>query len=149
MLRCLFQNTPIRELSREFKLISHLPVLSYKKDGDQYVDMEKPFAFTNRIEHMHSISNVNSSVLPKKSYECADDICMIALTLEHNMDACAWGINNTLREATLEAARMPEAEHCRYIRIEAPLHNGAATVVLENTTERANYLQAVLIISLA
>ena len=135
MLRYLFQNTPVRRLNNEFRLISLLPFLTTVKDGGQRVDMSKPFIFPHRIELVSS--DTETSVLPKKTYECADDICMIALTLEQNMDARAWGINNTLREAAFEAARMPEAEHCRYIRLVDPQHKlkNASTVVMENKTK--------------
>jgi hypothetical protein len=141
MLRYIFQKTPVREFGREFRLISLRPYLTYDTDGSLRVDMKKPFVFPHRIEL--ATPDVEASVLPKKSYECADDICMIALTLEQNMDA--------LREATLEAARRSEAEFCRYIRIEDPqqTRGGAATVVLENKKEAAEHLQSVLVISLS
>lgn len=148
MLRYLFQNTPVRRLNNEFRLISLRPFLTIDDYGVQRVDMSKPFIFSHRIEL--ATSDAETSVLPKKSYECADDICMIALTLEQNMDARAWGIHNTLREATLEASRMPEAEHCRYIRLVDPQHKlkNASTVVLENNTESGLNSKGVLVIDL-
>jgi hypothetical protein len=148
MLRYLFQKTPVRRLNNEFRLISLRPFLTIDDYGSQHVDMSKPFTFPHRIELASSDAEI--SVMPKKSYECADDICMIALTLEQNMDARAWGINNTLREAAFEAARMPEAEYCRYIRLVDPQHKfkNASTVVLENKTEPGLNSKGVLIIDL-
>ena len=148
MLRYLFQKTPVRRLNNEFRLISLRPFLTIDADGNQHVDMSKPFTFPHRIDLV--APGVDASVLPKKSYECADDICMIALTLEQNMDARAWGINNTLREAAFEAARMPEAEHCRYIQLVdlQHKHGGASTVVLENKTEAGLNSKGVLVIYL-
>lgn len=148
MLRYLFQKTPVRRLNNEFRLISLRPFLTIDDYGVQRVDMSKPFTFSHRIEL--ATSETETSVLPKKSYECADDICMIALTLEQNMDARAWGIHKTLREAAFEAARMPEAEHCRYIRLVDPQHKlkNASTVVLENKTEPGLNSKGVLVIDL-
>ena len=121
--------------ANSFELISKRPYLAFDASGKAVADYKKPFIFPADIVPVSS-QNVETPVWVKTQIGCADDICMVALTLEMNMDARAAGINYTLKEAVLEASRTKEAEHCKYILFEEPLHKrgeGKNTVILENT----------------
>lgn len=116
----------------DFQLISVLPYVT--PDG---LDMKRPYVYPVHLRPVDEVGPVDRAVWRTAKIGCADDICMEATTMRTDIEVRAVGLDITLPNAMMEAARRPEAEACRYIVFEYPLQKfkkgGLNSVVLENT----------------
>lgn len=127
-----------------FQLISLLPYVT--SNG---LDMKRPFVYPVHLRPMEEVGPLDRAVWRTAKIACADDICLEASNTSHDIEIRAVGLNVTTRAAMMEAARRPEAEVCRYIVFEYPLHKflkgGLNSVVLENTAAPAGSNKAMVV----
>jgi hypothetical protein len=130
--------------SSDFQLISLLPFVT--SDG---LDMKRPFVYPVHLRPVEEVGPLDRAVWRTAKIACADEICMEAAKTSHDIEIRAAGLDITTRNAMMEAARRPEAEACRYIVFEHPLHKflkgGLNSVVLENTTAPAGSNKAMVV----
>ena len=112
------------------------PLPSYEsRKPDFALISQLPFSLPNTFNHESIIEYrdqpVGDAKYLKTSIGCADDIVYHATRLRSNMEVVAHGIQYSLPEALMEAARTTEAEDCKYIVIKTV---GTTAVILENTT---------------
>lgn len=128
----------------DFQLISLLPFVT-----PEGLDMKRPFQYPVHLRPMEEIGPVDRAVWCTAKIACADDICLEAANTRSNVEIRAAGLDITTRAAMMEAARRPEAEACRYIVFEHPLHKflkgGLNSVVLENTAAPAGSNKAMVV----
>lgn len=121
-----------------FQLISILPFVT--SDG---VDMKRPFVYPVHLRPMDEVGPLDRAVWRTAKIACADDICLEASNMSHKIEIRAAGLDITARNA------MMEAEACRYIVFEYPLHKfkkgGLNSVVLENTAAPADSKKAMVV----
>lgn len=121
----------------DFQLISLLP---YSTPAG--VDMSLPMRYPASIRRIDEVGPLDRAVWRTGKIGCADDICLEASNTHSNVEIRAAGLHLTTRAAMMEAARRPEAEACRYIVFEHPLHKflkgGLNSVVLENVAAPAD-----------
>ncbi len=121
-----------------FQLISILPFVT--SDG---VDMKRPFVYPVHLRPMDEVGPLDRAVWRTAKIACADDICLEASNMSHKIEIRAAGLDITTRNA------MMEAEACRYIFLEHPLHKfkkgGLNSVVLENTAAPADSKKAMVV----
>ena len=128
----------------DFQLISLLPYVT--SDG---LDMKRPFVYPVHLRPVEEVGPLNRAVWHTAKISCADEICLEASNSSLNIEIRAAGLDITTRNAMMEAARRPEAEACRYIVFEHPLHKflkgGLNSVVLENTAAPADSKKAMVV----
>lgn len=128
----------------DFQLISLLPFMT-----PEGLDMTRPFHFPVHLRPMEEVGPLDRAVWRTAQIGCADDICLEAANVRGNVEIRAAGLDLTTRAAMMEAARRPEAEACRYIVFEHPLHKflkgGLNSVVLENTAAPAGSNKAMVV----
>lgn len=138
-LRSLFSSVahdvpslPSRIASRtsDFQLISLRPYM--ENNGE--LNMKKPFAFPVTIKTVDEVC-IDSPVYFKETIGCADEIVVSALNSKHNMEIKAHGIDLTVPNAIMEASRYNDAEYCKYIVFEHPIHKlkKKSSIVLKNS----------------
>jgi hypothetical protein len=153
--------------SSDFQLISLLPFVT--AEG---LDMKRPFHYPVHMRPVEEVGPLDRAVWRTAKIACADDICLEAANTRGNVEIRAAGLDLTTREAMMEAARRPEpssaaggyepsrlrtrgaeAEACRYIVFEHPLHKflkgGLNSVVLENTAAPAGSNKAMVVTMVA
>jgi hypothetical protein len=148
MLARLFNKGPaiptIRSRSSDFQLISLLPYVT--AEG---LDMKRPFVYPVHLRPVDEVGPLDRAVWRTAKISCADEICLEATNTTHIVEIRAAGLDITTRAAMMEAARRPEAEACRYIVFEHPLHKflkgGLNSVVLENTAAPAGSNKAMVV----
>ena len=132
----------------DFQLISLLPYAT-----PAGVDIARPFIYPVHLRPVEEVGPLDRAVWRTAKIDCADDICMEAAKASHDIEIRAAGLEITTRAAMMEAARRPEAEACRYIVFEHPLHKflkgGLNSVVLENTAAPAGSNKAMVVTMLA
>ena len=130
--------------SSDFQLISLLPFVT--SDG---LDMKRPFVYPVHLRPVEEVGQLDRAVWRTAKIGCADDICLEASMTSRDIEIRAAGLDITTRAAMMEAARRPEAEACRYIVFEHPLHKflkgGLNSVVLENTAAPAGSNKAMVV----
>jgi hypothetical protein len=130
-----------------FKLISLRPYADCDKNGRIYTNMSKQFRYPVTIHRLQDV-NVENSVWGKQTIGCADDICFQALQLKYNnIEVKAHGMDITLPEAVLEAARHSDAERFKYILFTHPIHSrvGKPGFILENTAAPSNATEVMVV----
>jgi hypothetical protein len=134
--------------SSDFQLISLLPFVT-----PEGLDMKRPFHYPVHLRPVEEVGPLDRAVWRTVKIACADDICLEATNTRNNIEIRAAGLDITMRSAMMEAARRPEAEACRYIVFEHPLHKflkgGLNSVVLENTAAPAGSNKAMVVTMVA
>jgi hypothetical protein len=114
-------------------------------------DMNKPFVFPATVCQLSEIGPVDRAVWLTATIASVDDIRIEGSRAITNVEIRAAGMNLTVPEAIMEAARHREVTGCRYIVFEHPIHKylkgGLHSIVLENTMV-AESEDKVLVISL-
>lgn len=132
----------------DFQLISLLPYVT-----SAGLDMQRPFVYPVHLRPAEEVGPLDRAVWRTAKISCADEICLEAANTSHDVEIRAAGLDVTTRAAMMEAARRPEAEACRYIVFEHPLHKfrkgGLNSVVLENTAAPAGSNKAMVVTMLA
>ena len=134
----------IASRTSDFQLVSLLPYVT--TDG---LDMKRPFVYPVHLRPVEEVGPLDRAVWRTAKIGCADDICLEATNTSHEIELRAVGLDITVRSAMMEAARRPEAEACRYIVFEHPLHKflkgGLNSVILENTAAPAGSNKAMVV----
>jgi hypothetical protein len=144
--RGLFQPTETRTLHNGFDLISLRPYLDYDAKGRAYANKNKPFRYPMTIRRLED-TNVNDYVWAKSTIGCADDICYEEIKARSNVEVKAHGMDISLSEAMLEAARCEGIGKYKYILFEHPLQSrrGTSGIILENTAAPNNASEVVVV----
>lgn len=134
--------------SSDFQLISLLPYVT-----PAGVNMDRSFAYPVHLRPVEEVGPLDRAVWRTAKISCADEICLEASRTSHDVEIRAAGLDITTRNAMMEAARRPEAEACRYIVFEHPLHKflkgGLNSVVLENTAAPTDSKKAMVVTMVA
>jgi hypothetical protein len=134
------------ERTSDFQLISVRPFV----ETGGGINMKKPFTFPVEVKSVDEVC-VDSPVYFKDTISCADDIVVCALKSKQHMEIKAHGFELTVPDAIMEASRYADAELCKYIVFEHPIHKRnmkKSSVVLENTAAPVDS-NKVMVVSLA
>lgn len=144
--RGLFLPAETRALHDGFDLISLRPYLDFDAKGRAYANKAKPFHYPMTIRRLED-TNVTDYVWAKSTIACADDICYEEIRARSNVEVKAHGMDISLSEAMLEAARAKGIGKYKYILFEHPLQarQGKSGIILENTAAPNNASEVVVV----